>query len=192
MRDPRGAMDDVQKARTVRISRQLQACLIGAFSLSAQAQGAGYAPPHVDTSGKNQQPPYPPAAVANGEQGTVVVGVAVTENGKAVRPSLDRSSGFNDLDNAALAAVLNWKYVPAMHDGVPVEERLEVGVNFQLPDMPVDESAGFNILSLTEASYKHRQPTHIGALARTLSMRPEIERTVEEIKQAVALLRRHL
>jgi protein TonB len=111
-------------------------CLIGAFSLSAQAQGAGYAPPHVDTSGQNQQPPYPPAAVANGEQGTVVVGVAVTENGKAVRPSLDRSSGFNDLDNAALAAVLNWKYVPAMHDGVPVEERLEVGVNFQLPDMP--------------------------------------------------------
>jgi protein TonB len=111
------------------------ACLIGAFSMSAQAQDSGYAPPHVDTSGQNQQPSYPAAAMANAEQGTVGVDVLVDTSGKASHPKLVKSSGFDDLDDAGIAAVLNWKYVPAMRGGVPSQERMTVGVNFQLPNM---------------------------------------------------------
>src|SRR5580704_12826386 len=112
------------------------ACLVGALSLSAQAQDTGYTPPHVDTSGANMQPAYPSTAVANAEQGTVGVDVLVDTSGKASHPKLVKSSGYDDLDNAALAAVLTWKFVPAMHDGVPSQERTKVGVNFQLPNVP--------------------------------------------------------
>jgi protein TonB len=111
------------------------ACLVGAMSLSAQAQGSGFTPPHVDTSGANMQPPYPAAAVANAEQGTVAVDVLVDKSGKAWDPKLARSSGFDDLDNAAIAAALTWKYVPAMQGGVPESDRMTVAINFQLPNM---------------------------------------------------------
>jgi protein TonB len=110
------------------------ACLIGV--VSAQAQGAGYTSPHVDTSGQNQQPAYPSTAVANAEQGTVGVDVEVDASGKASHPKLVTSSGYNDLDDAGIAAALTWKYVPAMRNGVPEEERMTVGVNFQLPNAP--------------------------------------------------------
>ena len=110
------------------------ACLVGAFSMSAQAADGGSAPPHVDTTGANMQPAWPPGAIEAKEQGTAVVGVLVNENGKPSHPTLDRSSGYSDLDDAAMTAVMNWKFVPAMRDGYPYEDKLEVGVNFQLPN----------------------------------------------------------
>ncbi len=109
-------------------------CLVGAFAMSAQAQNSGYSSPHVDTSGVNMQPAYPSTALANSEQGTVAVEVVVDEHGKASHPKLAKSSGFDDLDNAAISAVLNWKFIPAMRGGAPESDRLTVAVNFQLPN----------------------------------------------------------
>jgi TonB family protein len=110
------------------------ACLVSAVSLGAQAQNSSFSAPHVDTSGENAQPAYPSTAIANAEQGVVAVNVLVDENGKASKPQLARSSGFDDLDNAAIAAALTWKYVPAMEGGRPEANRLTVAINFQLPN----------------------------------------------------------
>lgn len=91
------------------------------------------APPHVDVSGVNLQPPYPPTAIANLERGAVVLGVAVTAKGTATRVSLVQTSGFNDLDASAIATVLAWKFVPAMKDGAPVEGATMVKLVFEPP-----------------------------------------------------------
>jgi hypothetical protein len=40
--------------------------------------------------------------------------------------------------------------------------------------------------------YKPARSDHIGARRKELYMRAETERTIDEIKQAIALLRRHL
>jgi TonB family protein len=112
------------------------ACFVAA--MSAQAQEAGYLAPHVDTTGQNQQPPYPSTAAANSEQGSVVLQALVNSDGKVERMKLAQSSGFDDLDNAALAAVMGWKFVPASRDGKPylTPKWATVKVDFQMPNAP--------------------------------------------------------
>lgn len=114
------------------------ACLLGTLSLGAQAQESGYNPPHVDTSGANMQPSYPSTAVAGGEQGSVGVGALVGSDGKVIKLTIEKSSGFDDLDNAALAAVKGWKFIPASRNGRYYETAkwATVKVDFRLPDWP--------------------------------------------------------
>jgi periplasmic protein TonB len=112
------------------------ACLAGSLALAvsgAQAQDAGYTPPHVDLSYRNLQPPYPSAAVVNGEHGSVIMNVQVSSNGKPRTAAIYKSSGFDDLDTAALQAVLNWRFVPAMRSGETETNWALVKVDFQLP-----------------------------------------------------------
>jgi protein TonB len=114
------------------------ACLVGALSMSAQAQEAGYTPPHVDTSGTNLQPAYPATAVVNGEQGSVGMEVLVGSDGKVRDMRLQKSSGYDDLDNAALAAVWGWKFIPASRNSqyYQMPKWGQVAVQFQLPNGP--------------------------------------------------------
>jgi TonB family protein len=90
--------------------------------------------PHIDTSGVNVQPAYPANAYGTGERGAVVMAVAVTPDGKVSRVRLVQTSGFNDLDSAAIAGVMGWKFIPATHDGVDVEDVSMVKLVFQPPD----------------------------------------------------------
>jgi TonB family protein len=113
------------------------ACLSGCFSLvalSASAQLGGYSTPHVDVSYpyRNMQPPYPATAVAGGEEGSVILEVLVTPDGKVAQTRLYDSSGFNDLDNAAIAAVMGWKFIPAMRNGEAETDWANVKVDFRL------------------------------------------------------------
>ena len=43
-----------------------------------------------------------------------------------------RSSGFSLLDNAALAAVRKWQFLPAVHNGRTVAAWVEIPVRFTL------------------------------------------------------------
>ena len=103
-----------------------------ALALASPASATN-TPPHVDTSGVNMQPAYPDTARANKESGAVVIDAVVTADGKVKRVKLDRSSGFDDLDNAAANVVRNWKFVPATDNGVATEGSTKVQVVFQ-PD----------------------------------------------------------
>lgn len=81
---------------------------------------------------KNPPPVYPRAALRRKEQGTVMVAVLVDTDGLPLRVSLDRSSGHETLDSAALEAVRKWKFVPARRGSELVEASVVVPVEFRI------------------------------------------------------------
>ena len=61
-----------------------------------------------------------------------MVRAAVSASGQVIAVSLQRSSGFAILDQAALQAVRGWKFIPRKENGIPQESVVEVPVNFNL------------------------------------------------------------
>jgi len=105
-----------------------------AAGLSVAHADAGLdAPARVDTSQPHAQPPYPSSAQDAGEQGIVVLDVYVWPNGKPMKVRISQSSGFKDLDTAAIQGVLNWHFVPAIQHGDMVSDWTSVKIVFQLP-----------------------------------------------------------
>lgn len=80
----------------------------------------------------NPPPAYPPAALRARRQGTVIVRVEVSAEGRALDVRLCSGSGFADLDAAALQAVRRWRFEPARLAGAPVPSRVDVPVAFNL------------------------------------------------------------
>ncbi len=67
-----------------------------------------------------------------GEQGRVVVRVFIDEKGLPKEALLEVKSGYSRLDQAALQAVMSWRYVPAQRAGVPLAMWFNVPVTFDL------------------------------------------------------------
>lgn len=80
----------------------------------------------------NRPPRYPWTARLRGEQGQVVLRVWVSESGDASRLDVWQSSGSRVLDQAALAAVVKWRFQPARRDGHAADSLLHVPVEFRL------------------------------------------------------------
>ncbi len=76
------------------------------------------------------QPEYPPAAARLQEEGTVMVRVEVDASGTPTGVSIARRSGSRELDRAALQAVRQWRFRPAIRDGKPAASVVEVPVEF--------------------------------------------------------------
>jgi len=116
--------------------RHLFPCLIGvAFSAclllpAAQAAEADTSP-RIDLSRPNPRPAYSHSALRIGETGTAIVLVQVDDGGDPVEVQLSQSAGFADLDQAALAAVRHWHFVPAVKDGRRVTQWTAVRVQFK-------------------------------------------------------------
>jgi protein TonB len=53
-----------------------------------------------------------------GEQGKVVIRTLIDADGTAQQAQIKQSSGFDRLDQAALATALKWRYVPGKRAGV--------------------------------------------------------------------------
>ena len=110
------------------------------YSAAVFAFGASFAtaalaadrPPSVDQSHPTAVS-YPVAAQAAGEEGTAVVGGYVSSSGKPEKASLAQSTGFNDLDDAAVSTAMNWHYVPGIKDGETTSEWLAVEIAYRLP-----------------------------------------------------------
>jgi protein TonB len=66
----------------------------------------------------NPKPPYPPISKRMGEQGDVVIRTLIGADGTAKEASIFKSSGFDRLDQTALATALKWRYVPGKRAGV--------------------------------------------------------------------------
>jgi protein TonB len=88
---------------------------------------------HVDSTKPNAQPFYPDTARAAGEQGTVLLDVEVRPSGHPTKFRVAQSSGYGDLDTAAVQTVLNWRFVPATRDGDAVTDWTTVRVVYELP-----------------------------------------------------------
>lgn len=80
----------------------------------------------------NPPPEYPRLSRRLGEQGRVVLRVLIGADGSAAQAEVRASSGFERLDQAALRAVLRWKYVPGRRGGTPEAMWFNVPVQFVL------------------------------------------------------------
>ena len=75
-------------------------------------------------------PNYPEAARKAGTQGTVILNVLVDRDGKVADTRI--ASSVPGLDDAAAAAVRQWRFKPAMERGSPVAVWVIVPVKFSL------------------------------------------------------------
>jgi len=75
---------------------------------------------------------YPISARRLGQQGLVKVRADVDADGRVTGCVVAASSGFASLDNAALDAVRNARFMPAMKNGRPVDSILVVPIRFRL------------------------------------------------------------
>lgn len=82
----------------------------------------------------NPKPEYPNIAKRRQWQGRVILKVRVLADGRAASVSLEKSSGHEVLDEAALEAVRHWHFVPAKRGGKPVDSWVNVPINFNLLD----------------------------------------------------------
>lgn len=76
-------------------------------------------------------PQYPLQARSHGVGGNVVLDATIAENGTVRKVSV--VSGPSSLTSAALAAVRQWRFSPALLDGKPVEVQKRITVVFKLP-----------------------------------------------------------
>ncbi|HKB71527.1 MAG TPA: TonB family protein [Thermoanaerobaculia bacterium] len=94
---------------------------VGTWSVGADIQ-----PPHLV---HRVEPVYPETLKNQKKTGLVVIQATVTDEGAVSRASVVRHSDPG-LDQAALAAVRQWRYEPAMLDGKPVNVYITITVNF--------------------------------------------------------------
>lgn len=80
----------------------------------------------------NPKPVYPLEARQRNWQGTVVLRVSVSEDGHVLQVNLQRSSGHETLDESALAAVKDWRFVPAKRGETPEPSWVSVPIVFKL------------------------------------------------------------
>jgi TonB family protein len=106
---------------------------IFAFQLAAQDT-----PPRVTYQAT---PVYPLQMRREGLRGLVQVGFVVDTEGR-VRDPIVISSTNPGLNQAAIDAVLKWRFTPGLRAGVPVNVRMSVPISFQL-DMSGDEREAF-------------------------------------------------
>ncbi len=81
---------------------------------------------------RNPPPAYPALSRRRGEKGTVVLRVHVSRQGAAEEVQVRTSSGSAALDEAALEAVRQWRFVPARQGGEPVAAWVLVPIVFKL------------------------------------------------------------
>ena len=80
---------------------------------------------------RNPSPIYPQQSKLLKEEGTVQLLVLVSEHGDPQSVQVRTSSGFDRLDEAALLAVRQWRFVPAKRGNVAIAAQVIVPINFR-------------------------------------------------------------
>jgi TonB family protein len=122
--------------------------------------GPGVTPPRLLHS---NEPEYSPDARAEHIQGTVVLQLVVSEEGRPTDISLISPLGYG-LDERAEAAVSKWGFAPGTRNGKPVKVLATVEVNFRFPQIWFDEKAerertAFNLARQNLKNTKSSTPT---------------------------------
>ncbi|NCT72273.1 MAG: energy transducer TonB [Xanthomonadaceae bacterium] len=79
----------------------------------------------------NAEPKYPASMLRAGVGGTVVVLAEVDAQGNPVNVSVVERSGERELDRAAVSAVKQWRFEPAMRNGKAIATSVKVPVDFK-------------------------------------------------------------
>jgi periplasmic protein TonB len=80
----------------------------------------------------NPAPEYPALSRRAGEEGRVVMRVLVSTEGAADEVQIEKSSGSDRLDNAAVNAVKKWRFIPAKKNNQPLSAYVLVPMKFSL------------------------------------------------------------
>ena len=114
-----------------------------AFAVPPQPPAAAPAPPAPEPAPltaarfdadylQNPPPAYPALSRRLREEGTVLLLVRVSAGGNAENVQIKQSSGFPRLDEAALGAVRQWRFVPARRGTEPIAASVVVPITFRL------------------------------------------------------------
>jgi protein TonB len=82
--------------------------------------------------GSNLRPEYPRLAREAGWEGTVMLRIEVLPDGRAGTVTVQSTSGFSVLDEAAVTAVQHWQFTPAMDGSFPLRSVVHLPVKFDL------------------------------------------------------------
>lgn len=82
--------------------------------------------------GFNPKPRYPNIARREHWEGKVTLRIQVSADGSVDGVSVQRSSGHEELDDAALAAVKKWRFMPAKRGSTSVSSSVLVPIDFNL------------------------------------------------------------
>jgi TonB family protein len=116
----------------------LSAALASTLAAVVEAQQPLEPRPHAQVLQK-VPPVYPPLARSRGVEGDVVAWVYVDAEGKVTKVRI-RKSPHELLSDAAEAALLKWKFMPAVKEGKAAESISEYLITFHLtdPDVPLE------------------------------------------------------
>lgn len=105
--------------------------IIAAIFLSAAgAAFAGEVPAAFDA--KNCRAEYPKASLMNEEQGNVSMAFLVAADGSVVDSKVEKSSGYKNLDKAAIKAISACKFKPGTKDGAVAQTWTKVDYDWKL------------------------------------------------------------
>lgn len=112
---------------------------------------------NTDVAYRKVQPPrYPTEAIQQRQEGEALLRVQVLPDGSAGDLRIERSSGSDFLDRAALEAVANWTFHAAKREARAVESSIMVPVRFSLDESA--ENAGEPSTSFTPPTYRRLSP----------------------------------
>jgi len=80
----------------------------------------------------NKAPVYPGMSKKLKEEGTVLLKILVTKEGRVADIEIKNSSGFKRLDDAAVKAIKRWKFNPATQAGAAIDYWYDIDFEFSL------------------------------------------------------------
>jgi TonB family protein len=104
-----------------------------------------YLPVRPDPALSPAPPQYPSISRRLEEEGTVEISFRIGEDATKTRVALHRSSGHPRLDDAALAAFANWRYLPASVADYQISMDAIIAVNFNLRPQAIAEEVPITV-----------------------------------------------
>jgi TonB family protein len=101
-------------------------------SLASLATGNAMDESNPTPAAGNPKPIYPKIAIRRGIEGDVSLRVMLTASGVVSSVTVEKPSGSSLLDAAAVSAVKQWQFNPAMHQGEPAASVTTVPIEFKL------------------------------------------------------------
>ena len=121
----------IDAATAARIRTQVDAALAGSASLRRQEideepafRASSCGAPH-----------YPANAVRDHHQGTTMLRVLIATEGTAKAIETEKTSGFAELDAAAIRSVKCWRFTPKVKAGRALDSWAIVPIKFSMSDM---------------------------------------------------------
>ena len=106
--------------------------ILAALILSGVTSAVAAAEVPASFDPKNCKADYPKASLMNEEQGTVSMAFLVNADGSVAESKLEKTSGFKNLDKAAMKSLAACKFKPGTKDGAPAQTWTKVDYAWKL------------------------------------------------------------